>query len=98
MSATEDIIGGSLQTDWRDTLIEFLDERVADLGTCKMCGAKDIGVTPALVTVPRWAPKERNWTLNGATYPLAFVVCGSCGHVELFSAAMAGITKDDVAP
>lgn len=100
MSVTKDILDGPLPpdpADWRDALIDFLNEKTPDVGTCKACGVEEIGITPALVTVPRWDPKERRWTLNGVTYPLALLVCGSCGHVDLYSAALAGITKDDVA-
>ena len=86
----------TMKEDWRDTFLEFLNEKVKGSGTCEKCSSESVMVTPALVTCPIWNPKERAWSVNGTTYPFALLVCRSCGHVNLYSAALAGIKKEDV--
>ena len=82
--------------DWRDDLLDFVTERAHDTGTCEKCGSARVEVAPALVTLPHWNPTEREWSLNGSTYPMAVFVCLNCGHVNLYSASLAGVKKEQI--
>ena len=82
--------------DWRDTFLEFHNKRVAESRTCKECDSASVELASALVTCPRWNPEEKEWSLNGITYPLAFLICRACGHVNLYSATMAGVKLAEV--
>ena len=84
--------------DWRDTVLDFLGERALSNGTCEKCRTPKIEMAPALVTLARWEPKDQKWTLSGDTYPLAVFVCMHCGHVILYSAALAGVDKENLGP
>ena len=83
------------QEDWRDIFLDFLENKSRGLSVCKECRSSSVEVTPALVTVPRWDPTEKDWSLNGTTYPFALLVCKSCGHVNFYSASIAGVKKKD---
>ena len=84
--------------DWRDSFLEFLNEKVRGSGTCKECSSGRIEVAPAIVTCPTWDAEEQRWRLNGVTYPFALLTCKSCGHVTFYNAARAGIKKENVRP
>ena len=95
MSVTDDMLKPT-PDDWRDTFLGFLRRKVRGSRRCRECKSDSVEVTPALVTCPRWDPNEEEWSLNGITYPLALLVCKSCGHVNFYSAKLAGISKWDV--
>lgn len=82
--------------DWRDTFMQFLARKNPGTRHCKECKSSSVEVTPALVTCPRWDPEENDWSTNGTTYPMALLVCKSCGHVNFYSAKLAGVSKADV--
>ena len=84
--------------DWRDQLLDFLGQRAAGSGTCEKCRTPRVEVAPALVTLASWDRAEKKWTLSGDTYPLAAFVCMHCGHVNLYSAALAGVDKENLGP
>ena len=83
------------QEDWRDIFVDFLEKKSRGLSTCKECHSASVEVTPALVTVPRWDAHAEEWSVNGITYPFALLVCKSCGHVNFYSASIAGVKKKD---
>ena len=83
------------QEDWRDEFLDFLESKARGLNICKECRSSSVEVTPALVTVPRWDAELEDWSLNGTTYPFALLVCKSCGHVNFYSASIAGVKKKD---
>lgn len=98
MSVTDDVFEPPTEDapDWRDAFLRFLKRKVRGSRRCKECGSHSVEITPALVTCPRWDPNEEEWSLNGITYPLALLVCKSCGHVNFYSAKLAGVSKWDV--
>ena len=81
--------------DWRLEFIDFLSRNGAGGGHCSQCGSLNIEVAPAVVTCPIWDADNDRWTLNGRTYPFAMLICKSCGHVNLYSATLAGIQQED---
>ena len=97
---SENIVPLNESKDWRDVFLRFLRRKNLNSATCRMCGEADVELTPGIVTCARWDPEKGDggdWSLNGVTYPLALMACSSCGHINLYSASLAGLKKEDFA-
>ena len=67
----------------------WIAQKAPKAANCAACGGK-VGVNPYIFTMLGWSP---NNIITDVTSPVVVVSCPGCGHMDLFSTKMMGITK-----
>lgn len=65
------------------------------LAPCPACGTNSWLLDQEIYQLPSFSPAS---PANAPVYPVAMLVCSSCGHLRLFSAISLGLVKPDGSP
>ena len=81
----------SLSNEDKNTMFEFLDEKIPDMNACPLCKKKQWSISDTVWQLPEYF--QGGLRVGGPIFPVISITCNNCGNTYFLNAVVAGIVR-----